>query len=64
MTNKSGATGLTFQFHPGDFVYFSAQAKEGSGSLTCRIVRVDDSTVISENTSSGEFSIATCQGKA
>lgn len=63
MTSKSGGPGLEFKgFGYGDFVYFSAQNDGEYGSLTCRITV--DGEVISENTSSGGFAIATCEGRS
>lgn len=46
---------------PGAHVYISGQALNGR-TLTCRITV--DGVLISENTSSGEYSIATCSGTA
>lgn len=48
-------------FHRGDFVYISVQNQQPAGSVTCRITV--DGTVVSENTSTGAYAIATCQGK-
>jgi len=48
-------------FHPGDFVYVSVQNGQALGSVTCRITV--DGVVVSENTSTGGYTIATCQGK-
>lgn len=53
-------TGTFTQFHTGDFVYVSVQNGQGQGSVTCRITV--DGVVVSENTSSGGYTIATCQG--
>ncbi len=61
LRNKAGGEGLRFTFDGGEFVYISAQ-NNGSGTLTCRIKA--DGVVISENTASGEFAIATCEGTA
>ena len=47
-------------FHTGDFVYLSVQNQQPAGSVTCRIAV--DGVVVSENTSSGAYVIATCQG--
>lgn len=47
-------------FERGEFVYLSGQSQNGT-SITCRI-KVDGE-VISENTSTGEFAIATCEGR-
>jgi hypothetical protein len=51
----------TFTFHSGDFVYLSVQNQQSVGSVTCRITV--DGVVVSENTSSGGYTIATCQGR-
>jgi hypothetical protein len=48
-------------FNTGDFAYVSVQNGQGLGSVTCRITV--DGVVVSENTSSGGYTIATCQGK-
>lgn len=62
MKNTAGGTGLTFtNFHSGDFVYLSVQNQDAAGSVTCRIVV--DGVVISENTSTGGYVIATCKGQ-
>ena len=59
--NKAGTQGLRIDAFPqGEFVYISAQNEGEFGDVTCRIT-VDDE-VISENTASGGFAIATCQG--
>lgn len=58
---KQGGGNLTFTFAPGEHVYISGQVINGR-TLTCRI-KVDGA-VISENTSSGEYSIATCSGRS
>jgi hypothetical protein len=52
---------MTYEFQRGDFVYLSAQSKDGR-TITCRITV--DGTVVSENTSTGQFGIATCKGTA
>ena len=51
----------TFTFKAGDHVYVSVQNQQGAGSVTCRITV--DGLKVSENTSSGGYAIATCQGK-
>ena len=61
LRTKNGDTGLRYEFDRGAFVYLSAQTNE-IGSITCRIT-VDDK-VISEVTSTGQYSIATCDGTA
>lgn len=56
--------GITYSgFTLGDFVYISAQNTGDDGTVTCRI-RSSGGTVISENTSDGAYSIATCEGSA
>lgn len=62
MALESGGGPLTFEFTPGSFVYLSAQNPDESGDITCRITV--DGVVVSENTSSGGFAIATCKGRA
>ncbi|MET3705869.1 hypothetical protein ABIB17_000468 [Arthrobacter sp. UYEF6] len=73
-SKSSGATGLSFTMERGAFVYISAQNKgnmrKGAsvsdkdfyGSLTCRISV--DGTVISENTTTSKYGIASCKGSA
>jgi hypothetical protein len=51
----------TYSFHTGDFVYLSVQNQQPAGSVTCRITV--DGVVVSENTSTGGYTIATCQGR-
>ena len=62
LTNNEGEVGLTMMFEAGDFVYISAQNPLDSGDVTCRITV--DGEVISENTATGGYSIATCKGSA
>lgn len=62
LKNKQGDDGLTIDFDAGSFVYISAQKTQGYGTITCSIYA--DGTKISENSASGEYSIATCKGKA
>lgn len=62
LKNQNGTLGLTFTgFGTGAFVYLSVQNGDEYGSVTCRITV--DGAVVSENTSSGGFTIATCQGQ-
>lgn len=56
--------GLEFTYRPGAFVYISAQNKGEYGSLTCRIVEAVSNRVIAENTASGAYAIASCNGNA
>lgn len=59
---KSGSkVGLSFTPARGDFLYISAQRKDGNGgTIRCRI-KVDG-VVLVENESSGPYTIATCSG--
>lgn len=60
LKNKSNGD-LVQSFDRGDFVYLSGQIQNGSW-LTCRITV--DGKVISENTATGDYAIATCDGTA
>jgi hypothetical protein len=60
LINQEDRRGLFFDFLPGEFLYLSAQNQNEFGSVTCRIT-VDGET-ISENTASGAFAIAQCEG--
>lgn len=61
---RAGERGtLVGPFRPGDFVYISAQNKRSHGSITCRI-STEDGRVIAENSSSGGYAIASCEGVA
>lgn len=51
--------GLTYTYRPGEFAYISAQNQRGWGDISCRITV--DGTVLAENTSTGGYTIATCQ---
>jgi hypothetical protein len=63
LVNKtSGKRGLTFTMPRGHFVYLSAQNEGSRGSITCRITV--DGIVVSTNTSSGAYTIASCKGTA
>jgi len=55
--------GLTMPFTAGDFVYLSVQNNGSTQGVTCRI-STDDGKVISENSSSSSYGIATCEGRA
>lgn len=62
LKSQAGDTGLTFPgFSSGGFVYLSVQNKNAAGSVTCRILV--DGKVISENTSTGGYVIATCSSR-
>jgi hypothetical protein len=63
LSTKAGKDHLEMTFQAGDFVYLSAQNSNEHGSVTCKIT-TDDGDVISENTSTGAFVIATCEGRA
>jgi len=54
--------GITLSFPRGSFVYISAQNQGEDGTVTCRITV--DGEVVSENTSSGAYSIASCDGQS
>lgn len=69
----SGNRGLTFVMQRGSFVYISAQNKgkmnpnftsssDFYGTVTCRITV--DGVVVSENTTTSQYGIATCKGTA
>jgi Mycobacterium membrane protein len=60
LTLRDGTRGIPGHFPKGAFVYVSAQNMGPSGDITCRITV--DGKVISENTASGGYTIATCQG--
>lgn len=60
MTNQAGGTGVQFPYSDDEFLYVSAQNQDEYGSITCRIYVGDQK--VSENTSSGAYAIATCQG--
>jgi hypothetical protein len=62
MTLKSGEQGVTYSFDPNEFVYISAQKKDTSGTITCRITV--DGEVVSENTSTAAYGIASCKGRS
>lgn len=59
LRTKSGGK-FTRKFSPGSFVSISAQASDGR-RITCRISA--GGRVISENTSNGEYAIASCSGR-
>ncbi|MDQ0675134.1 hypothetical protein QFZ36_002695 [Pseudarthrobacter siccitolerans] len=58
----TGKRGITYTMPRGHFLYLSAQNTNSKGTITCRITV--DGTVVSTNTSSGGYSIASCEGKA
>lgn len=62
LRTKAGAIGLTYSgFKTGESVYLSVQNADSAGSVTCRILV--DGTIISENTSDGAYTIATCSSR-
>lgn len=63
LTNQNGDRGLTITgFGAGDFVSISAQKPEEAGAITCRITV--NGRVVSENTSTAAYGIASCYGTA
>lgn len=54
--------GLTYKFGPGEFLYVSAQNNGETGNVVCSITV--DGKVISQNTASGAYAIATCKGRS
>lgn len=60
LTRSDGTRGIQGDFPKGAFVYLSAQNMGASGDITCRITV--EGRVVSENTASGGYTIATCQG--
>lgn len=68
MTSKGGKPGYELSFMPGQFVHVSAQKGDYIGDITCRIIVADvdgaNERTISENTSTGEHAVVTCQGTA
>lgn len=61
LRRKTGERGIQFTMSKGDHVYISVQNGEESGSVTC-IIEVDG-IAVAENTSSGAYAIATCNGR-
>jgi len=64
IVNKGGGEGLVFTMPAGSFAYIAAQNNDDDsyGPITCTITI--DGVKVSENTSSGQFSIATCKARA
>ena len=62
--NQSGGDGLSFKMREGAFAYIAAQNGDSDsyGPIQCRISV--DGRVVSENSSTGQFSIATCKAAA
>jgi len=61
MMNNAGGQGVELKFMPGSFVYISAQNEGAYGEVTCRITV--DGMVMSENTSSADYGIASCDAR-
>jgi hypothetical protein len=59
---KSGLVGLHVTMPSGGFVYISAQNKQETGTISCRIEA--DGIEIASNESSGAYAIAQCDGRA
>lgn len=59
-SKDSGKRGISLTMERGDFVYISAQNQGSSGTVTCKISV--DGVVISKVTSSGAYTIASCDG--
>jgi len=55
--------GVTMAFTAGDFVYLSVQNNGSTQGVTCRITG-ENGQVISENSSTSSYGIATCEGRA
>ena len=62
MKTRDGQTGVRGDAPAGSPLYISAQKNDAYGSITCRIYSSGE--LVSENTSSGDYSIATCKGTA
>lgn len=59
----SASPGLTMTFQAGDFVYLSVQNNGSTDNVRCRIT-ASNGVVLSENSSTSSYGIATCQGRA
>ena len=57
--NRTGSEGLHYPMTRGAFAYVSAQNQGSTGTVTCSIEI--DGVIVSSNTSSGAYSIASCQ---
>ena len=57
---SDGRRGLEMEFMSGAYLYLSAQNNRAHGTVTCRITV--DGEVISENSATGGYAIATCKG--
>lgn len=63
LMTEGGTPYLEFTFDAGDFVSITAQNSGEDGEVTCQIT-LSTGRVLSENTSSGAFAIASCDGEA
>jgi len=63
MGTEDGRVGLMQTFAAGAFVYLSVQNNGSTNDVTCRITG-EAGQVISENTSSSQYGIASCKGQA
>ena len=59
---SDGRAGLEMEFSSGAYVYLSAQNNRSHGTVSCRITV--DGVVVSENSATGGYAIATCKGTA
>jgi hypothetical protein len=62
LNNKSGTPGLHFEVPRGTYASISVQNRGDTGDVTCRIEV--DGTVVSENTSTTDYGIASCNGRS
>lgn len=60
LKNRTGTPGLQFCAAAGEFLYLSIQNGTSGGSVTC-VIRVDGE-VVAQNTSRGDYVIASCDG--
>lgn len=56
---SDGGSGLVFSMRPGEFAYLSAQNSNARGNVTC-VITVDG-VELARNTSTGAYTIATCE---
>ncbi len=59
---SDGGAGIIYPFHRGDFLYISAQNSNDVGAVKCTISV--DGTIVSSNSASGAYAIASCQASA
>ena len=62
MMNQSGSAGIRFTAEPGQSLYVSAQNQGEHGTVEC-VISVDG-VIVSDNTSSGAYTIAQCSATA